>query len=271
MRTSVLLVFIALGLAACADSGTQTRRLPYNANETTVIGSSGSGGLDNAQVVSTPDGTECINLDDVVCATPQSECGNDGTADVLVDENGTVLDVVCYPSGGVSVETFDGPVENVGNSAVLVIDDVDDGVDVDGDVTIDGNNVVLFGAGPDTSVIGGNLNIDKNNAIVRGVRIQGDVVIDKNNPSLIDCVIEGDLLIKGNNVNIALCEVWGTLTIEGNNAKLVSNHFAQAPSIKGKNTVCNDNVAFADANDDGEISPSELGAAIDCTDNTSAK
>jgi hypothetical protein len=132
-------------------------------------------------------------------------------------------------------------------------------------VTIDGNNVTLFGHGPDPSVIGGNLNIDKNNALVSGVRVQGDVVIDKNNPSLVDCVIEGDLTIKGNNVSIALCEVWGKLTVEGNNAILVSNWFAVAPEVKGKNLICNDNLAFTDADGDGAVGEDELGEPIACT------
>ena len=37
----------------------------------------------------------------------------------------------------------------MGNNVVLVLDDEDDGVDVMGDVTIDGNNVFLFGHGPE--------------------------------------------------------------------------------------------------------------------------
>ena len=37
-----------------------------------------------------------------------------------------------------------GDIKKVGNNVVLVLDDEDDGVDVTGDVTIDGNNVTLF-------------------------------------------------------------------------------------------------------------------------------
>ncbi|HKU42141.1 MAG TPA: hypothetical protein VJR89_28475, partial [Polyangiales bacterium] len=219
---------------------------------------------------STPDGDECINLDDV-CVKPQETCGDDGAADVLIGKDGTVVDVICYPTNGVAIEDFEGPVEKVGNDVVLVIDDQDDGADVVGDVTIDGNNVTLYGHGPDTSVIDGNLNIDKNNAVVRGVRVTGDVTIDKNNPSLVDCVIEGDLTIKGNNVGIALCEVWGKLIIEGNNTVLVSNKFLSAPEIKGKNTVCSDNTLFADEDDDHAVSDDELGDAVTCEEKEKTK
>ena len=264
-------VLFLLG-TACGDDG-ERPALPYKANETEVIGGNEffnasdqprepgqeRGGIS----VATPDGDDCAELDGA-CVNPQGQCGDDGRADVLVDENGAVIDVICYPTGGIAIESYEGPVEDVGNNVVLVVDGADDGVDVVGDVTIDGNNVVLFGHGPDTSVIGGNLAIDKNHALVRGVRIQGDVVIDKNNPSLVDCVIEGDLRILGNNVSVALCEVWGTVTVEGNNAILVSNRFASAPEVTGQNLICNDDFAFADANDNGVIDEDEVGELIDC-------
>lgn len=251
-------------LASGCGAKTQPVRLPYSPNETAIIG-----GLDNpdglapSRVVETPDAEGCIELDGP-CVKPQDECGDDGAADVLLDQQGAIADVICYPTAGVSIEEFEGDVEHVGNDVVLVLDDDADGVDVEGDVTIDGNNVTLYGAGPDVSVIGGDLAIDKNNTLVRGVRIAGDVTIDKNNPSIVDCVIEGSLTIRGNNVSVALCEVWGELTIEGNNAILVNNRFAKPPVITGNNTVCNQDLLFSDVNDDGAIGDAELGEPISC-------
>ena len=244
---------------ACGSDPMPTPQLPYAPNQTALIGNPDNADELLVKTYSTPDADECIALDGDVCAKPQTECGDNGAADVLLDDNGAVVDVICYPTDGVSVETFDGEVKDVGNDVVLVIDDVADGVDVKGDVTIDGNNVTLYGHGPDTSVIGGDLNLDKNNALVRGVRVEGDVTIDKNNPSIVDCVIEGDTLIRGNNVSLALCEVWGQLTIEGNNAVLVGNRFAVPPVIKGKNTICNQNLAF-----DGMIGADDQGTIVTC-------
>jgi hypothetical protein len=147
---------------------------------------------------------------------------------------------------------------------VCVLDDVDDGADITGDVTLDGNNVTLWGHGPDVSVIGGDLNISKNNARVRGVRVRGDVTIDHNNPSLVDCVIEGNLIIHGNNVAVALCDVWGTTQIDGNNAVLVENRLASAPEVTGNNTVCTSDFAFEDSDDDKIIADAELGQELAC-------
>jgi hypothetical protein len=269
-RFEVALLFCSLlGLAACGSDA--PRVLPYDPNSTALIG----GDYDNPdglayRITETPDGDECIDLDGA-CVRPQTECGDSGAADVLLDDSGNLVDVICYPTSGVVIEGVEGEVDHVGNNVVLVLDDEDDGVDVTGDVTIDGNNVTLYGNGPDTSVLGGNLNIEKNNAVVRGVRVQGDVTIEKNNPSIVDCVIEGDLTIRGNNVSIALCDVWGKLVIEGNNTVLVSNHFASAPEVHGKNTVCASNRTFVDADDDGLVSEAELGDEVACSEKSEDK
>jgi carbonic anhydrase/acetyltransferase-like protein (isoleucine patch superfamily) len=262
-RFEVVLLAGWLLASACGGDEPDTR-LPYKPNSTSVI----NGDFDNPdglalRVVTTPDGDECIDLDGA-CAKPQEICGDDGAADVLLGDEGEVLDVICYPTEGVAVESFEGPVEKVGNNVVLVFDDVDDGADVMGDVKIDGNNVTLWGHGPDTSVIAGDLTIDKNNSVVRGIRVEGDVTIHKNNPSMVDCVIEGDLTIKGNNVSIALCEVWGNLKIEGNNTVLVDNRFAGQPEVKGENTLCAGNFAFADADGNASVSEQEVGEPIEC-------
>jgi len=261
----VLLVVCCGALVGCAGEEQTLRRLPYPTDKTTVIGD-----FDNPeetarfQTWSTPDGDDCINLDDA-CVKPQDVCGDDGAADVLLNEQNEAVDVICYPTDGVAIEDLEGEVEDLGNNVVLVLDDADDGVDVQGDVTIDGNNVTLWGHGPDNSVIGGDLAIAKNNAVVRGVRIEGNVEITKNNASLVDCVIEGDLTITANNTSIALCVVWGTVTIEGNNTVLVGNRLAAAPTVTGNGTTCNGNLAFADANEDHTVEDGELGDMIECS------
>lgn len=273
MKTKLHTAVLALALCACSSSNNAPTagNLPYTPGQTTVIGgdsffnadagvtAAAGGGI----LVGTPTGSSCITLNNV-CAKPQDQCGENGTSDVLVDKDGTVLYIACYPTSGVSVVDAEGPIKNVGNNAVLVLDDKNDGVDVLGDLTIDGNNVTVYGAGPGSSVIGGNLNIAKNNSIVRGVRIQGNATISKNNGTLIDCVIEGDLTITGENVNVALCEVWGKTTVEANNAVLVSNKFASAPMIHAKTKACNDDVLFIDANHDQAVAPSEITGAFTC-------
>jgi hypothetical protein len=267
MRALATLSFVTCVevLGACAQSKAGSP-LPYMPNTTSVLG----GNFDNGAGLTpmsyaTPDGDACIDLDGA-CVKPQTECGDNGSALVLLDSSQAVADVVCYPASGTPIDQVEGDLKQVANDATLVLDNRPDGPDVTGNATVDGNNASVFGHGPDVSVIAGDLHIKGNNALVSGVRVQGDVVIEKNNPSLVDCVIEGDLTIHGNNVNIALCEVWGTLKIDGNNTVLVANKFQNLPELLGNNLRCSSNLGFVDQNSDHAIADSELTGPIECAE-----
>lgn len=250
-------------MQGCGDDNADVDdEYPYDPDETTIIGG------DSTDPVATPDGNDCIDVDGA-CAQPQEDCGDDGTADVIVDDKGNVVDVICYPTSGAPVETIPAesvPVEKTQNGSVVVLDAADDGEDIEGDLSVDANNVVIYGESPDVSVIGGDLDITKNNTTIRGVRITGDVTVEYNNANLVFCVIEGDLTIIGNNTTVAGCDVWGNLTIAGENTVLVSNHLAAAGPFAAQGLVCNGNTHFSDENQDGVIDEAELGDPIQCSD-----
>jgi len=267
MRTSTrsaLSVVVLTLLAACGEEDSSVDdEYPYDPNETQVIG-----GGDKSGPVETPDGNDCLDIDGE-CARPQDDCGDDGTADVIVDDKGNVVDVICYPTSGAPVAEIpaeSGPVEKTQNGSVVVLDAADDGHDIEGDLSVDANNVVIYGESPDVAVIGGDLSITKNNTTIRGVRITGDVSVEYNDANLVYCVIEGDLTIVGNNTTVAGCEVWGSVNIAGQNTVLVSNSLADPGPFAAQGLVCNDNAHFDDANADGVIDEDEVGAAIECSD-----
>lgn len=282
LRWGACILLSCFALGACSDDGTDA--YPYPRGRSIVIGAAigddDDFGRSRAGVLpfgryATPEEDGCIEWRgkdgkkgvEVKCLRPQEDCGRGGTADVIVDADGDVLAVICYPNRDYDVLVIpDGPVASpvLGNNSVIVLDGEDDGADIEGDLLIEGNNVIVYGAGPDRSVLGGSLQIDKNNAIVRGVRIEGDVWITKNNASIIDCVIEGDLTISGNNVNLGLCEVWGRISVEGNNAVLVSNLIAGDQVVSGKNLRCNDNFRFSDPDRDGWVDDDEVLGPVTC-------
>jgi len=272
MRNTVLFAIVLL--AACGDDY-RTHSYPYEPGETRVIGGTDADGdpFDNPRPGTSPTGAAPVGVFsdnchlDEACTAPLEQCADGETADVIVGHNGEVLDVLCYPVRDSSVivlgdERIEDP--ELGNNTVVVIDGADDGVDIEGDVTITGNNVILHGEGPDVSVIGGDLDIAKNNAIVRGVRIQGDVTLSMNNTSLVWCVIEGDLNITMNNTSVALCEVWGDVNIIGLNTVFVSNAVQGDQPVSAKNLFCNDNHRFTDGDGDGVIDEGEVGEPIEC-------
>lgn len=250
-RSAFIPFFLTLACSSDPDVAT-----PYQPGDITVLGEALGGRPERIEQC----GDECATVDD--------ECGDEAAADVVLDAHGDVADVICYEQD-VNVQTVSiDRVETAeaGNKTVLVLDGVDDGADVAGNVTISGNNSTVWGEGPDVSVIGGTLKITKNNAVVRGVRIHGDVAVTKNNAQFSMCVIEGDLTVTGNNATFADCVILGDVKIAGVNTVLAQNRFAKSYEIGGKNLTCNENFAFTDADEDGEFDDSELGDAVICTD-----
>jgi hypothetical protein len=255
--TSILGSVVSLAaFSACGGVDNTDLSTPYDPGSGVVIGD-------------VPGGTRYPDLGEChaeICSSAQDACGPNGAADIVVDASGKVVDVICY---GQDVSVAPVPVNQVAsveakNNAVIVIDSAADGPDVVGDVTISGNNAIVYGGGPDVSVIGGTVSIEKNNAKIRGVRIQGDVTITKNNTKMLFCVIEGDLTISGNNTTIAECDVYGKVTVNGNNTVFVSDRFNGVDGVPGKNAKCDANRRFDDANADFVVQETELGGAVVC-------
>jgi len=266
MRTTIAYMSTLVCLCACAktgSSGEQTADAPYQLGQALVIGENEGGQLVNVDE----------SCDSAACAAVRERCGDQAYADVVVDQDGNVLDVLCFRGNAQVQEVGVDPVPEarLGNNSVLVLDDTADGADVTGDVVLTGNNATIYGQGADVSAIGGDLDIDKNNAIVRGVSIAGDVRIEKNNAQLSFTEIHGDLTIEGNNVTLAKCVVFGDVIVNGVNTVLVQNRFATARFISGKNLTCNGNRGFdAELGDAGagDAAAADAGAvvSVECDD-----
>src|SRR5688572_5829266 len=121
----VLLLGCAVG---CGDDG-QGYSTPYRLGQAIVIGE------DEVGVLTSVD-RDC---DTPECDAVLERCGDEAFADVILDEGGAVVDVVCYKRNVTLREVGIDAVASarVGNNTVLVLDAEDDGADVTGDVTID--------------------------------------------------------------------------------------------------------------------------------------
>lgn len=241
MRTTIGYILPLLWICGCAETSSDTRggnatSMPYQVGQALVIGSAEGAELVNVDA----------NCDTATCDAVRERCGDSAYADVVVDAEGNVLDVLCFRGNATLQELGEDSVAtaSAGNGTVLVFDGEADGADVTGDVVLTGNNAVVYGQGADVSEIGGNLAIDKNNAVVRGVTIRGNVSIDKNNAQLSFTEIFGNLTIDGNNTTLAECIVHGEVQINGVNTVLVQNRFEGARILSGKNLTCNGNVGF---------------------------
>jgi hypothetical protein len=265
MKTKVRLgttafVVLCVALSGCDDDDDAAGpgRFPYEADKTEVIGG------DSRDVHDTPAGDECIELDGVACVKPQDECGDDATADVLLDSNGEVIEIVCLPDeeGVVIIDAEDGEVVLDDDGAVVIVEDED----LDGNVVVEGNSAVIYGDSPEETVIEGNLNLKGNEAIVRGLTVTGDVTFEGNESQFYYCVVHGDVVLKGNKNFVSNCTVFGSIRSSGNEDDVISNLVEGTIELGGAPRECRDNRHFVDENDNNVVDPDELDAAtpLDC-------
>lgn len=269
-----ILTFSA-ALAACGEGDPLASNDPFRAHEeekVTVIGG------DTTVPVATGDlnGEGCLQVTADKCVGVEREgpyCKTDtGPVDAVL-VNGSVAQVVCYSGdaqkGPVTVVDTDGDgdldVPQNENGAVITFDPSTDGQAFVGNITLDANNVTLYGNGPDKSIIEGNLIITGNNARVRGIRVKGNVEINLNTAALLLSVVEGDLIVSSNNSLIAETAVFGSFTVSGNNTILVGDGAGGTWSIGGSGHMCERNYRINDQNGDKIIGEGERGDALACT------
>jgi hypothetical protein len=271
--------------ASCGgDEGTaqewEVREAPgdetgYGDAEVVVIAPGGTGQSTTYEV--NGDGSGCVQVNADTCVDVAGArgryCGDaDAQADIILNADGEVIDVICYPSpaGGtpikdVVVET-DGGVElpQNANGAVLVFDEATDGVPIEGNVDLESERVVVFGNGVDKTIFAGNLHLASNNARVRGVTVQGNLEVAKNsnNNTVSFCKILGNVSAEGNGFTMANCQVFGNLDIKGNGATLLN--IGVAGEWKPGSAACDGCYSFEDANDDDLVQDTELGDPLEC-------
>ena len=255
-------LFACGGSAASAPPGDNT---PYTSdpNKTVVVGAGGA-----AEGTAAQSGSGCVMLPSGECVDAKT-CADGERRDVVVDSTGKVVAVVCYPADSAPpVVDSQGNVtlDKNQNNGVIAIDGKADGVDIVGNVSAAGNNVTIYGHGPDVSVIGGNVTATGNNFAMRGVTVQGNVEVGGNNATLILCVIQGNVHIVGNNNVIADCDVLGDILIEGVNNTLVGNRIGGTITLSdAKNQICDGNTKWNDANANKTFDPGEAGEALSCS------
>jgi hypothetical protein len=250
---SLVGLLIACGGSESSATGDDTV-FTSDPDKTVVVGGAGSSGAQgSAGCVTLPSG-ECVEA---------KACKAGERRDVVVDSSGKVVGVVCYPAASAPpVVSSEGNVEldKNDNGGVVSIGDVA------GNVAAAGNNVTVYGKGPDASIVRGNVTATGNNFALRGVTVKGNVSVSGgNNAVLVLCVVEGNVEITGNNNVIADCTVKGNIIIEGVNNVLVGNRVGGTIQVTdAKNSVCDGNVAWKDDNANGIYEASESAGPLTC-------
>lgn len=243
----------------------------YGTDSTVVVGADGQTYVVTGQGDGCVElGDQCVDLADVdgrYCDDPNAQ------ADVFLDDTGAVISVVCYPplDDGTGVEELqtdaDGNITlpSNQNGTVITFPESTDGEPLSGNLTLDGERVVLYGNGVDQTIVSGNVELASNNARVRGLTVKGDVQFqsNSNNSSLALCRIEGNLQVASNGVTVASCEVFGNVQVSGNSAVL-TNIGVQGNWDVNSSATCEGCYSFSDTNEDMLVDTAEVGDAIDC-------
>jgi hypothetical protein len=215
-------------------------------------------------------GDQCVDIGTV----KQQSCGSpDAQADIVVVD-GKVVEVICYPpkSSGVSIDkvstTTNGTTEvpQNANNSVITFGPETNGKPVEGDVTLNAENISLIGNGVANTIIHGKVTLDSNNAHLRGLTVDGDLIIDKNsnNATVAFVAVRGKLSVVANDVTILSTIVFGDLTVSGHAASLVAVGVQGKTVFEQAAALCNGTYVFTDTNKSFTIQTSEMGAAFAC-------
>lgn len=290
-RAVILVSLLALSAAASCSNDSGTAKgwtVEEGPGDETVYGDDSDviiapGDGDDQTSIISGDGEGCVELSSGDCVDPdevkQEYCGDEAAqADIIVDDDGEVVKVICYPPSddGTPIEEVerneDGTAEvpQTDNGSVIIFSEDTNGEPIEGDVTLTAENVSLFGNGVDQTIIDGNLNISSNGSQARGLTVTGDVTIDliSNSASLAFCKIHGNLTVEANEVTVANCQVFGDVTVTGRNATLVNVGVQGAWEI-APSAYCDGCYSFSDDDDDLIVSQDEVGEDLVC-DGTAA-
>ncbi|MCB9638398.1 MAG: hypothetical protein H6727_05740 [Myxococcales bacterium] len=209
----------------------------------------------------------CENNPD--CDTKGEFCNaaNGGPTDIVRNKD-KVVAVLCYPDATKQEDVIqaDGPgIGTVnGNGRIVTFGPSTDGTPLEGDVSLQGNNNVLYGNGPGATVLKGDVQFNGNNGRTRSLTIQGNLTLQGNNFGVVRVVVEGDLIVRGNNSVFADVVVFGRISIEGNNHSLLLVRAAGDVTLVGKGFACTDTYRFQDDSKDGIFQPAEQTETFSC-------
>jgi len=306
MRALGIMSVLCLLVAGCGDdsgSGGKTNVAPgdpfgdFEDMNTTVIGGGqtatsvvqdgdAGGGVQSGSPilvgapVGDPNAPQEVCLSDTLCEAPATDtsswCERDGGPVDLIFVDGVLVETICYPPADdpdrptEHVETTSGGDINIlqmANRTTVTFDEATNGLPIVGDVSVDGNNVSIYGNGPDNTIIDGDVTLDGNNTRLRGVTITGDLILNKNNVAIVLSRIMGNLRLESNSTNnsiVAETDIFGSFTSDSNGNLFVGNDVSGDWEHTGNGNTCDRNFAFSDDDGDEVIADEERGAALTC-------
>ena len=261
---------LAFSLAACGDDDTasasavKVEKAPgedvqYNQPQSVVV-------INGETYVVTNDDqtTDCIQIENECVDISDAKgkyCDQDGAQADVVVVDGDVVGLICYPPPEDAKEVIEvtpdssGNVEvpQSGNGTVITFDEGTNGKPMEGNIVIDAERAIIYGNGPDETIIDGNLTLNSNNARVRGVTVMGNLELSSNNVAASFCEVHGNFIATGNGFTAVECQVFGNVIVSGNNGILVNIGVQGNWEVTGNGTICDGCYSFEDKNDNFDM------------------
>jgi len=184
---------------------------------------------------------------------------NKGPADVIVVD-GKVVRVVCYgePKGKVIVDGEFGKIEKQD----VLVTFAPGTRDFKGKVDVKGDRAVIFGNGPERTIIHGEVHLHGHDCRLRGVTIHGKLKLHGDRCSAISVVVHGKLEVHGHDVVLSNVIALDDLKSKDDRLTAFRLFVDGKLDIKKKDHTCVDSFFFADRNDNGLVEPTELGDTL---------
>ncbi len=252
------LAFVFLLACGHAKPGVSTTFAPYDDDRLFLIGSQAN--AQSGVVVSDPHascvmGGTCFApaVDSAFCPVVAAP------ADIGIIA-GVLRHTFCYPAASKVTITAStkGDVLVSEPGAVVIFDESTIGVPFTGKLDISVDGVTIWGNGPPATIFDGDLVVAGKNVAVRGVHIGGEVSTTE--PfALILSTISGDVTLPPASA-LLQSAIFGSL--------ITSQSFIIGNEVQGTFTVatsdCDGNKAFFDADGNGLVSDTEVGAPVVC-------
>lgn len=223
-----------------------------------------------------------ICVSDGLCEVPPVDssgwCERDGGPVDLIYVDGELVETICYPPADDPdrpIETVDGNTSGdinilqMANRTVVVIDESTNGTPIEGDLSVDGNNVSIYGNGPDNTILDGDVNLDGNGVRLRGVTITGDLIIRKNRAAVVLTRVLGNVHLETMSTNgsvFAENDIFGDFISDSNGNLFVGNDVLGEWSHSGNGNVCDGNASFIDDDEDELVDDEERDETLTCSD-----
>ncbi len=273
---------LALGCQATSIGTTSDPYADYEDENAVVIGAEVDENGDPIYVGAASDETDCVPVSDNLCVPIDTEgsewcTGNaeGGPIDIIMVD-GEVAEVICYPPDSINDKpevivdaesSEDIDLLKNGSGTAITFDESTDGEPIVIDLNIEGNQVSIYGNGPENTIIDGDVTIDGNNVRLRGVTITGDLEISRNQTSVILCRVLGNVSITTNNTNNSVFvdnDVFGGFLCTSNQNLISGNDVGNTWEVTSDNNTCANNSAFVDDNGDEWVSADERTDLLEC-------